>query len=311
MNYGMHGVRGSLALHKRADILLRWKLIRWNKGQEESPFISLTDLCRRLAEITGMDPRSIYYSLTGTAKNRLTCSSHPVQKSWAYTIHPATGEVGFVLRKSEEFMSGRYKENKPDYNNPEKDQARNRGFGFFLNIARMAGLRNPRILTLGGEEGYCVKALLQHFPEANIVSLEHDKSIRKRFKANFAGSPNVKSVPGELDEFVVTDPLDFDFLNLDAMGYMCRKAYDRFVEVNKKTTAPVVTVTLEYQREIRNTGEFQDTIRTECPETPDNPNPDQVRYALEKAFTRYAVVDDYKYSGHRKHMRMFVLAKKC
>jgi hypothetical protein len=289
-------------MHRRVLILLCWKLIRFHRG-EDTPYISMHELVGRLERLTGVAYRSIYMSLTGNGTDRVTNPDHGVQKSWAYCRHPdRPGEAGFIVRDSEEFKSGRFLENKPDYKSPEKCVSRSRGFKAFLE----SHPSTPRILTLGAEEGFCVKELLQSCPDATIVSLECKAVVRRKFKVNFAGYPNVMSKAGELEVFVQRDRLRFDFLNLDAMGYMCDAKDQMLATINAKSSASYVTLTLECQKRLRNCGVYVDRIRAACRERGVR---DEVRYAVEVAAPDFCIVDDFSYGGHRRKMRVFVLAR--
>jgi hypothetical protein len=318
MNYGMHNIKqGKLPpLHKHVDLFLRNKKRRFESGRDESPFISFDDLVTRISErrkpdltpeFRAKDVNSTYMSLVGTRPGRPRHGDHPCQISWMYVQDLVSKEKGFVLRNK--FLSKLFKDLKPDYGSPEKAKARSRGFQVFFSL----GIRDPRILTLGGEEGYCVDEMLKKCPgpDAEILSIDDSMRTLEKFSKKFAKFPNVKTIFSDLDKFVNSDSLDFDFLNLDAMGYMSGEISDRLFNINCKTTrAKVITLTVEASKLLRNHGSYVRRIRASCPQPADGSKPDEVRYGLESVIPAYKIVDDFTYRSNQDDMRIFVLLRK-
>jgi hypothetical protein len=248
-------------------------------------------------------------TILGKQEGRLNHPEHPVQKTWAFSRHVKGGRSGFVRRNC--LAKYGVEEYKVDYNTSAKQVARTRGLQPFLNL----DLANPRVLTLGAAEGYCCWEMLNANDKTEIVSLENKEAVRKKFERNFKDFPNVQSVPAELNNFLLTDPLDFDLLNLDGEGYASDKTVTAYNVAAHKTRAKYVTINVQYGRILRNHGDFVDMMKRLMPKVEGEPDPDQVKASVQLAFFgTYDIIDDWEYTRDAREkcrpMRMMVLKKR-
>lgn len=232
--------------------------------------IAQTELLHRVARRTGKPMDTVRGTVIGWRSDKLMGKPEIVRK-WVYCRNPTR------------FVQKRYAKDAyaPSYDTPEKKKARTRAFAPLFRFDEP-----PRVLTLGADQGYCVRQILSVFPTADIVNVERDADVLARYEGLQLPTTNFL---GTLEAFVQDDPLAFDFLNLDLMGYLLGEKYRMFQDINDKTTATALTVTLQHGERFRNYGHWvtwaKKTFRRR----------DQIRQAMEAAFSNFRLTDCFSY----------------
>jgi hypothetical protein len=251
--------------------------------------ITQTELLRRVATRTGRPVDTVRGTVIGWRSDKLM-GKPEIVRAWVYCRNPTR------------FVQKRYAKDayQPSYDTPEKKKARLRSFAEFLKIDKPA----PRVLTLGADSGYCVRQILSVAPMAEVVNVEKDPDVLARYEALDFPTTNYL---GALEDFVAEDGLEFDFLNLDLMGYMSRERYRMFAKINAKTTAQTIAVNLQYGQRFRNYGRWVDWAKRRFR------NRDQIRQAMNAAFSAYELRDCFQYTRDKtcqcRPMRVFVFRR--
>lgn len=244
--------------------------------------ITQTELLHLVAERTGRPVDTVRGTVIGYRSDKLM-GKPEITKKWAYCRNPTR------------FVKKRYAKDvyAPSYDTPEKKKARTRAFAPLFRFSDA-----PRVLTLAAEEGYCVQQIIDVFPTADIVNIDRDIEVLQLPTANAWCT---------LEEFVQNDSLEFDFLNLDLMGYLLGKKYRLFQYINKKTTAKAIAVTLQSGERFRNYGHWVSWAKRQFR------GRDQIRQAMETAFSNFTLTDCFSYVRDKtvqcRPMRVFVFER--
>lgn len=253
--------------------------------------ITQRELLQRVALVTNRPVDTVRGTVIGFRPDKLMGLG--MFSNWVYCRKPTR----FVRKK----YAKRSEWYKPTYDTPQKDEARLRSFSEFIKL----DLVSPKVLTLGAEKGFCVRRILKIAPAARITNIENNPRVLDVYRRQGLPSENVLA---DLETYVAENPLDFDYLNLDLVGYLSQTKYEMFAEINRKTTASAISITIQHGERFRNYGYFIQWAKSRFLQR------DQIKQAMRTALSNFRLVDDFSYIRDKtcgcRPMRVFVFRRK-
>lgn len=206
------------------------------------------ELVKKVSIRTGYSEKSVSGTLIGYSKGRLLSDDY-FRKNWAYLNNP----LRFIRKSNLDPQVGNNLFD-IDYDCKKKQKVRKESFSVYFSNYKKS---NPKILTLAGSEGYCVKDFLKKRPKCDIINLERNEDILNIFKTKGMKTLNKLDT---VENFISKDKLDFDLINLDFTGYGSLSKHETFCEINKKSSAKIIIITLQYTKNPSNHGKFVEYI---------------------------------------------------
>lgn len=248
------------------------------------------DFLKAISKRTHKTTESIRGTVMGVANYKILENSK-VNKTWRFARNPAR-----FVRKGSKYEKDIYDFS---YNTKEKRNARKR---IFSHLPRK---RNPTILTLASNKGYCVKTILKRYKNPNIINVEQNEKILKEW---IQGGIKTKNYLTTLEKFVKSSNFKnetFDFVNLDLMGYASMKSNKTFTAINQTNNCKCIAITLQYLKKFRNHGRFVEWAKEKYYRF-DDPTLEWIK----DVFSNYTLDDVFVYNRDKSHqgvaMRVFI-----
>jgi len=265
---------------------------------KNSPSITVrqTDLLSVVAQATGTKRDSVRGSIIGLPPHKLMGQQY-FKNNWVFCREPAR-----FVRKGHEKPGEAYE---VDYDTPAKRAARERAFTPLKTMT----ITNPylKVLTMAGDQGLCVKRILEISPLAHIFNAEKYEDILALYQALGYRSIDFHQTIGDVMRGIKQT---FDFINYDSLSYACGYIDKDMQFINKTQNTKWLAFTQMAIKKFRNTGEFAEWARKNFVGKYDDPTKEWIKFRLDN----YVLCDEFVYnrdpSKNTRSMRVFLFGRK-
>jgi hypothetical protein len=256
--------------------------------------ISNIDLHQYVGEKTGQTRQVISGTLDGTGPHTLVDSDWYIS-----TWHKEKQSNNRVVHCRNLNKTGAIVQRESDYDFPAKRKACETIMSFLPKTGK------PRLLTLAGASGNCVRAALQRNPGVKIENVESDPRILELWKITKIklGLTSIDYLC-TLQDFVKTAGFlrQYDLINADCMGYASKLMYQYLSVINENHNTEILALTTQYLNGFRNHSPFQTALRKEYKNYPDA----HVQ-CITEWLTNYEMIERFDYQKDTGTRRMEVL----
>ena len=261
--------------------------------------IKQTDLLSHVAYQTGTARDSVRGTVIGMPSNKLMGQQY-FKDNWVYCRDNGKEPTRFV-RKGHEKPGEAYE---VDYDTPNKKAARER----ILEPLKRITVTNPypKVLTMGGDQGLCVRRILEISPLAHVFNAEKQEDIFQLYQSLGYRSIDFCQTIGDV---IRSNKLTFDLINYDSLSYACDYIDDDMQHVNKtQNTSWFAFTQLNIQR-FRNHGVWARWAKKKFYKY-DDPTREWIKFRLDN----YVLTDHFVYnrdpSKNTRSMRVFLFGHK-